>query len=186
MKQILAVLLLSLSLVHGAETRPSEASIKELLEVTQARKLIDGMMPQLEGMMKQAMREGRAGRDLSDTDEKAMEKVQAVVIDSIRSEMSWDQWEPIYLKIYRDSFSQEEINGLLTFYKSPAGVALIKKMPVVMQSTMTEVQKRIKPMTERMRKKMDEALDEIAAEKAAKRKKSSTETNPAKPGESKL
>ncbi len=64
----------------------------------------------------------------------------------------------MFTEIYQESFSQEEIDGLIAFYASPAGRAYIDKMPLVMQKTMTVMQSRMPAMIERMRAAREKAL----------------------------
>jgi len=78
----------------------------------------------------------------------------------MRKELSWEQMEPMYLEIYQKSFTQEEVDGLLSFYKSPAGVASIKKMPVVMQETVVTMQQRMGPMMARVQQAVEKAVKE--------------------------
>jgi len=70
---------------------------------------------------------------------------------------------PLYIQIYQETFTQEEIDGLIAFYKSPAGVAFVDKMPVVMQRSMSIMQSRIAPMMEKMKAAMQQAADEAKA-----------------------
>ena len=55
---------------------------------------------------------------------------------------------------------------MLAFYKTPTGRALIKKMPVVMQKSMTEMQKRMVPLMEKLHKIQQEALGELKNQSA--------------------
>lgn len=41
--------------------------------------------------------------------------------------------EPIQIPIYRETFEQAEIDGLIAFYGSPVGQAFVNKMPTVSQ-----------------------------------------------------
>jgi hypothetical protein len=82
----------------------------------------------------------------------------------MREELSWEKLEPMYLEIYRKSFNQEEVDGILAFYKTPAGAAMIKKMPLVLQESMVAVQKNMGPMMARMQKAIEEALAELEKE----------------------
>jgi uncharacterized protein len=60
----------------------------------------------------------------------------------LREEMTWDKLRPVYVQIYQESFTQEEIDGLIAFYESPAGFAFVEKMPFVMQKSMSIMQSR--------------------------------------------
>jgi hypothetical protein len=69
---------------------------------------------------------------------------QRVILDDMRIQMigmmkqtmSWDVLSPMYAAIYKKTFTQEEIDGMLAFYKTPAGKAVITKMPAVTQYSM--------------------------------------------------
>jgi len=61
----------------------------------------------------------------------------------MRNQLSWDKIGPEIVKIYRDSFSVEEIDSLLAFYQSPVGRALVKKTPALMTKAMAIAQARM-------------------------------------------
>ena len=81
----------------------------------------------------------------------------------MREEMTWDKLRPLYVQIYQESFTQEEIDGLIAFYESPAGVAFVEKMPFVMQKSMSIMQSRMAPMMEKMKAAIKEAIAEPKA-----------------------
>jgi len=66
-------------------------------------------------------------------------------------------------EIYRKSFSQSEIDGMLKFYKTPAGKAVIAKMPVVMQNTMQVMQGEMAEMVPKMQQLMADTASQIQA-----------------------
>jgi hypothetical protein len=71
----------------------------------------------------------------------------------------------MYVRIYQKSFTQGEIDGLIAFYKTSTGQALLTKMPVVMQNTMNELQQMMQPMMQRIGRMQQEVVAEIQAEK---------------------
>ena len=48
----------------------------------------------------------------------------------------WITMRPQLVTVYSETFSAEEIDGILAFYQSPAGHALLDKRPVIMSKTM--------------------------------------------------
>jgi len=167
MKRILlALLAIACSAASAADTPASEASIKELLTVADTRKIVDGMLGQIEGFTKAAMQKALGGRTLSPEEQQTADKMSSKMTAAMREELSWEKLEPLYIKIYQQSFTQEELDGILAFYKSPAGAALIKKMPVVMQNSMAAMQERMGPMMEKIQKAAVETAAEIDAKKS--------------------
>lgn len=164
------------TLLHAADApAASEASIRELLDITESRKLLDSVFPQFEALMHTSMKQALGDRTLSAEEEKTMQRMTTRMLDTMREELSWEQLEPLYIQIYRQSFTQEELNGILEFYKSPAGQAMTRKMPVVMKNSMTAMQERMQPMMARIQKAVEETVQEIEADKAAPK----TEARPA-------
>ncbi len=78
----------------------------------------------------------------------------------MREELSWRKLRPVVAQVYRETFTQEEIDGLLAFFTSPAGIAYTEKTPVVLQKTLTLVQERIAPFEKQMEEEIRKALEE--------------------------
>ncbi len=76
--------------------------------------------------------------------------------------------EPMYVRVYQKSFTQGEVDGMIAFYKTPAGQAVINKMPVVMQNTMNEVQQMMAPAVQRIQRMQQDVIAEMQAEKGKK------------------
>ncbi len=147
MKSTALMLALSLNLIAGtalaADRPPREDSIKRLMAITESRKLVEGMMSQLDGVMKTTMKQATAGQPLNPAQEAVMMDMQGKLVAAMKEELAWEKLEPMYVEIYQKTFTQKEVDDMLTFYKSPSGQALIKKMPLVLQSSMQMTQSRI-------------------------------------------
>ncbi len=159
---------LVLPICSAADTPPTEASIKQMLEVSHARALVDSMMTQMDGLMKNAMAQATQGQQLTPDVQKEIDQVESDVRAEMKNVLDWSKLEPMYIRIYQKSFSQQEIDGMIAFYKTPTGQAVLNKMPVVLQNTMLEVQQMLQPMMQRLQQKQRE----IAAKVQAKKKSS--------------
>jgi len=153
-------------IVHAVP--PSTESIDALLAATKAERNVDTMLANLEPVMRQSMATATKGQPLSPGQMRALDAVRAQIVQAVREEMAWDKMHPIYVQIYQETFTQEEIDGLIAFYRSPAGVAFVEKMPVIMQKSMSIMQSRMAPMMERMRAAAKQAVDESKAAAPAK------------------
>jgi hypothetical protein len=145
----------------AAGAPPSDQSIKELLEVTNAHQLIDGMKGQITTLVTTSIREAMRGRPMTPARQAVVDRMQAKMTDAATQALNWDELLPIYLRTYRASFTQAELNGMIAFYKSPAGQAVTKKMPLVMQNIMGEMQGIIKPMQQRIADIQKETLQDL-------------------------
>ncbi len=154
---ILAVLLVS----FGAQAEPaSRASIEKLLVLTNTEATIDALRAGMEQTMRQAMSQFVQGKDLNAEQRRVLDAMPGKLMAVMRHEMTWDAMKPKYVQIYRDTFDQAEIDGMLAFYGSPAGQAVITKMPVVMQKSMQLAQAQMQTLIPKMRAAMEEAVKE--------------------------
>ena len=159
----LLALLAFASIVHSAP--PSPESIEELLTVTRAEANVDTMLANVDPIMRQSMAAAAQGQQLSSDQQRDIDTTLAMLVQVLHEELAWDKMRLVYVQIYQETFTQEEIDGLIAFYKSPAGVAFVEKMPVVMQKSMSIMQSRIAPMMEKMKATMQQATAKARATK---------------------
>ncbi len=179
MKRLLLALALVCSPAFAVDTPPSDASLHELLNITDAPKLIDSMTGQIDGMMKGMIAQAANGQEVTPAQQAAIDKFQAGVVDIMRAELTWEKLEPMYLRIYRESLSQEEVDGMLAFYKTPAGQATIKKIPVIMQKSMAEMPAKMNSMMQKMQALTQEFAAEMQAAETAPTAEATPEPAPA-------
>jgi hypothetical protein len=154
----------------GPANPPSETSIKQLLEVAQARKLIDSVMTQTDEFMKQAIQQATQGQQIPAKVQKNIDKREAELAASMKEMLDWNKVEPMYVRIYQKTFTQQEVDGMIAFYKTPAGQAVISKMPAAMQNTVNEMQQMMGPVMQKIQRMQQEVLAEIKAEKPSPKK----------------
>ena len=160
----LITLLASLVFASLAYCAPaSEESIDRLLAGAKVEKLLDTMLVNVDQVMRRSMEASMPGQQLSPEQRRVIDATATSFVQVMREEMTWDKMRPLYVQIYQESFTQEEIDGLIAFYESPAGVAFVEKMPFVMQKSMSIMQSRMAPMMEKMKAAMKEAIAEPKA-----------------------
>ena len=69
-------------------------------------------------------------------------KIQQITAE----EVGYEQLRPMIVTLYAASFTDAELDAIITFYKSPAGQTLVSKMPDVAGKTTSTVQDRIKEL----------------------------------------
>lgn len=167
MKRLVASLMLvalGIPLAQAADAPPSEASVKHLLTTMNASKMMDSVWTQMDGAMKSSIQQATAGQPMNDAQKAIVDDMSKQMVTIFRESMSWDKLEPIFIRVYRKSLTQHEVNGIAAFYATPDGQAMLDKMPVIMQNTMQEMQA---PMQEMMPKIQALARDSSEKLKAA-------------------
>jgi hypothetical protein len=163
-KRILLLLAVTCLAAQATESVPTEASIRELLTVTNVQKLLDQMIPQMDAMMQKAMAEALKGQPVSPEAQKMIDRSRADAMTMMKEELAWSKLEPMYVRVYQKSLTQDEVTGMVALYKTPAGQAMITKMPLVMQNTMAEMQTMMAPMMQRIQKSQEQLVADIKKE----------------------
>jgi len=148
----------------GTSSAPSEASIKQLLEVAQAHKLIDSVMAQMDNLMQQTIAQATQGQKIPPKVQKDIDQRRGEIIAMMKELLDWTKLEPLYVRVYQKTFSQQEVDGMIAFYKTPAGQAVIAKMPTVMQNTIEEMQQMMGPVMQKMQRMQQDVVAEMKAE----------------------
>lgn len=139
----------------------SQESIDRLLKAANAEQMLTTIHAQLEGTMKQAMTQALKSQDAGADAQQYADAFSKKMSEELKTELSWEKMRDLYRQVYAESFTQEEVDGLIAFYESPAGKAFIAKMPVVMQKSMLAMQQRMTPMVERLQKSLQETVIEL-------------------------
>jgi uncharacterized protein len=140
---------------------PSEESIRVLLQVTNVRQLLDQMRGQMDGIMANAMQTAQKGQTLTPERQAILDRMRQKMAVAVGESLNWDTLLPIYVRTYQASLTQDELNGIIDFYQSPAGQAYTKKMPLIMQNVMTEMQGMMKPLQQKLADIQKETLQEL-------------------------
>ncbi len=120
------------------------ASIKELMAVMHTRQLLESEMGQMDALMRRSMNQRLAGTKVTPEQRQILDDMTGQMAAVFKQNMKWEDLEPDFLSIYRKSFTQEEVNGMLKFYRSKAGQAVVKKMPLVMHNSILMIQTKLR------------------------------------------
>jgi hypothetical protein len=82
----------------------------------------------------------------------------------MREEMDWKRMQPQIIELYRNTFTQGEVNGMLRWYTSPIGKSVVAKEPLVTQQMSDYAQERVQDVVPKL---MQLQKDTIAQLKAA-------------------
>ncbi len=113
----------------------------------------------MDGFIKQSLK----GRQVSQKEQQAINNMKSKMVALLKQEYTWDKIEPTITKIYSESFTEEEVKGMIDFYQTPSGQAVIKKMPIVMQKSMVGMQSQMNVLLPKMQAIQREFLEELKA-----------------------
>ena len=166
MKKVLIALVAVLLTPLAFAAQPSDESIRELMEITDTASLLENGMNQADQMMQASIRQTLQGQDIPEKDRKVLDEMRNDMMALLKEELSWNSMEPMFIDVYQKSLSQKEVDGMLEFYKSDAGKAVVAKMPLIMQNTMTLMQQRMAAMAPKMQEIQTSAMAKLEKNKS--------------------
>jgi len=110
---------------------PTDGDINRLLSASRAQSMIDTMLPQIEAMQQQQFQQVAAQRKLNAQQQEQLQRIQARTSQTLRQALSWQQLRPMYVDLYKKTFSKEDVLAMAEFYESPAGQSLLDKTPAL-------------------------------------------------------
>ena len=139
-KPALIFLLLCIPLATRAEDAAKLAKVEEYFKLAQMERLSAQTMSLAAKQINSSMMGSMMGVTFTPEQQKQFDAVQAQVTQLLQKSMGWDALEPEYAKVYAGAFTDQELDDMITFYRSPSGQAMVEKMPGLMQPANTIVQ----------------------------------------------
>jgi uncharacterized protein len=84
-----------------------------------------------------------AGGSLTPEKKAALDAFQKKLMALLEPQIGWKAMEPAFADIYAKLFTEQQMDAIIAFYKSPAGMALMDKMPEINQQANQMVQAKI-------------------------------------------
>jgi uncharacterized protein len=158
---VAAFILFAVGPASAADAPPSEDSIRELMRLTDLRKSLDAVAQNIKSSTEVSMRHAFGGQALSEKQEKVLNEMSAQLDAMLKEELGADALEPMYVEIYRKALTQQEVDGMIAFYKTDAGRAVVAKMPTVAKQTMEVTLRRMQTLTPRVQQLQRETLERM-------------------------
>lgn len=144
---VLGVILLCLASPVRADDASKSAKAEALLDLAQSEQMMKMMEPMMKGIL------SRMDKEMSPEQRAKVGQMQTKIMELVADRLA--KAKPGLVKVYIDTYTEQELDGILAFYKSPAGKAFLQKMPEVMQRSipvmmqmMSDVQPEIQKMIE--------------------------------------
>ena len=125
-----------------------DAKIEELLTLMKIEQMQKQAMDNVVQMISNQLK--------SQPDAAKAEEKQKKVFALIADKTGWQNLKATYIKVYSDTYNDSEIDGILLFYRSPAGKAMVDKQPALMTKMSTIMGDLMKELTPEIQKIMME------------------------------
>lgn len=115
----------------GAQEQSRRALAEELMNVTDARSMFDKNISIMREMLKEQTAPVKGEQEAS----------KDRTFEVISRYLTWDKMKDDFISVYTEIFTEDEMKGMIAFYRTPSGQALLKKQPLLLQRTMEVSQK---------------------------------------------
>ncbi|MGE0804789.1 MAG: DUF2059 domain-containing protein [Burkholderiaceae bacterium] len=159
---------LAVAIASPLRAEPASAeSIEALMTLTKAEAIIDSAHQQADQVMRQMLQQQLGNRPMNARERQAFDNYRSNFMNVMREEMAWSRVKPMYIELYRSTFSQADIDGLLEFYRSPTGRVFVDKMPALMQRMSMMMSAQFQSMLPRMKEALEQMVEELKTPKPA-------------------
>jgi len=132
-----------------AATPSHRAAVRELLEATHIREMLDkSSEAMLQSQLKQMPQ---------------LVPVADVIRDFYHEQMDWKVMEPELTQLYLEVFTEQELRDITAFYKTPLGQKMLAKMPQLMARSSELANARVQAALPKLMERMQAAMQKQAA-----------------------
>lgn len=138
----ITILLFLMLSFPNAFAQASKDSVNELIQIAQIDKTTEmvfaPIIENLNANLEKYKNDYMAKNKTNSSQKILLVKRIADIKKIIKDDLSWEYQAPIYLRVYSESLTEEEVTGVIAFYKTPAGQAWIKKTPLIFEKAKIE------------------------------------------------
>ncbi len=162
---LLLVLTLILPLVAHADEASHRAKAQEMMTLLRTERMIKQISDNITKQVNDAAASIAGANPSPETKAKADDFVKQST-QLINAQLSWESMRAGFTDVYVKNFTEEEMDAINAFYKTPAGTALLDKMPIVNNQATQFGSTRMTALQPQMKKLFDDLRKSAASEPA--------------------
>ncbi len=168
------ILFSTILFIPSAQSQNADKSalVEELITTMKLEQNVPEIVRQMDAYVTSQVEQALNGLQMSPADRRrANEDLQVFtkrLLTLTTDALAWEKIKPLYVRVYSDTFSTEELQGALAFFKTPAGQAWNAKTPALASAMMQGTQERMAALTPVVQKMSQDFLDEVRRKYAAR------------------
>jgi hypothetical protein len=164
MKRYVAALLMALTVgccCARADDASKRAKAEQLFMLLHMDTMMDKLLSGVKKQVQQITESMPGAAQATPEQKKQIVDFQQRVMDTVNGKIGWKALEPDFINLYATTYTEEELDGIVAFYKSPVGQRMIEKTPElttkstqITQQKMSELQPVLNQMVQDFMKQM--------------------------------
>lgn len=161
MLKLVSSIVIALISTNTIAQPPSEESIESLFGLMNSKQIVEDSLHQIDATLQSSLNKSIQGKSVTEYQISIVSEAKGEISELIRSELSWKNMKPVFIESYQKTFNQDEVNGIIEFYKTESGQALLTKMPTAINTSVQLMQAQLKDMTPELNKIRQAAINKI-------------------------
>jgi uncharacterized protein len=179
MRILAAVALLLVSTTEvAAQEHPKIVLINELLEASGAHSSLDKLRIENVAGVRRAMLAQAGNQNDNPIYKRVFDRVMSKYDDYSKEIFDWSKLEPEYVTLYDQLFTEDEIRGILEFYRTDAGKASLRAMPIILTKMQQRMADKSAEVSARINRILKDSVSEVQAEVAKEQANQSSDPTP--------
>lgn len=167
------LLLCTLSLSARADDVSKRAKVEELFTVMKLSEMTERMTAAVRQQIDTALRSTPGMQQITPAQKQLLADYENRSMALANASVGWKALEPEMIDLYASTYTEQEIDGILAFYKSPVGQALLAKTPELTTKSLQITQTKLVALQPKMNELMQDFMRQFAAAGASPTKPSS-------------
>jgi hypothetical protein len=145
-----------------ADDATKRAKAEQLFTVLRMDQMMDQLM---DGVMKQVeqITQSMPGTDqVTPEQKKQIADFQQRILALVNQKLGWKALEPDFITLYATTYTEEELDGILAFYKSPVGQKMLEKTPELMAKSTEITQQKMRQIQPEMNQMIQDFMKQMA------------------------
>ena len=117
-------------LAAHADDASQRAKAEQLVNLNNTQKTVEQIAQNINAQIDQ-LADRAAGPDATADQKTKIDDFKKQAAQLIGTSLGWASMKPSIIDIYVKTFTEEQLDSILAFYKSPAGAAFLEKMPEI-------------------------------------------------------
>jgi len=159
-----AALFFSTAAAH-ADDASKHAKLKELFQLTSMQNRVDQIRASALAQARSFAAQQFASTGVSaQQDNKGVAAFYDQLNALVAEGYNWTKLEPAYEKAYADLYTEDEVDGILAFYKSPVGQAFLAKTPEATRQVLQISKQQFDALTPQIQKLTEDYVTHLRAQ----------------------
>ncbi len=143
---MLAVVLCVASLQARADDASKRAKVQELFTVMHVDRVSEQITGTVRRQLEASMHNLPGASEATPEQKKLLNDYETKVMALVDESVNWKVLQPQMVDLYTSTYTEPEIDSILSFYKSPAGQTMLAKSPELTQKSMAITQTKLQAL----------------------------------------